>query len=73
MSHLSRAVSCSKRNREVDPQCSCVDLRVSRPTREEMTSKSLSVNLEGAAASLSKVSESVLLGAERESSGTVAG
>jgi len=41
--YLSRAVSCSNMNREVEPQCSWVDVRVSSPTRDDMDCRSASV------------------------------
>lgn len=57
--HLSKAVSCSKRKREVDPQCCCVDVRLSSPTREDTASRSDSWNLEGVEASSSMPPEKV--------------
>ena len=67
--HLSRAVSCSNKKRDDEPQCDSVDLRVSNPTKEEMASKSASLNLDGAKASSSRLPESVLLGARLPASG----
>ena len=68
--HLSKAVSCSKRKREVEPQCRCVDVRVSSPTRDEIFSKSASVKREeDMVVSPSELPLSLLFGSAGNSSG----
>lgn len=69
MTDLSNAVSCSKRKREVEPQCCCVDVRVSNPTRDEITCKSASVKREDARASPSELLLSLLFSKAGNSSG----